>query len=76
MKSALDDNDLPFLISKFDTVVGYNSSDGWETSRERKFYNVMCVGWEGDVAYRRGIGLVQKDAWDCLGTESVTFKLG
>jgi hypothetical protein len=36
----------------------------------------MCIGWEGDVAYRRGLGLVQKAAWDALGAKSMTFKLG
>jgi hypothetical protein len=41
-----------------------------------QFYNIMCIEWEEDVAYNKGIGLVQKPAWDALGAETITFKLG
>lgn len=41
-----------------------------------QFYNVMCIGWEADVAYRRGVGVVAKRAWDELGAKTITFKLG
>jgi hypothetical protein len=40
------------------------------------YHNVMCIGWEGDTAYRRGIGMVLKTCWDALETETKTFKLG
>jgi hypothetical protein len=40
------------------------------------YYNVMCIGREGDTAYRRGLGMVLKSCWDELDTETVTIKLG
>jgi hypothetical protein len=40
------------------------------------YYNVMCIGWEGDTAYRRGLGMVLKSCWDELEAETVTIKLG
>jgi hypothetical protein len=40
------------------------------------FYNVMCIEWDGDTAYRSGLGMVLKTAWDALETKTITFKLG
>lgn len=49
-----------------------------ESRDERKwdYYNVMWIEWEGDVAYRKGLGMVNKRAWDVMGAETITFKLG
>lgn len=41
-----------------------------------QYYKVMCIDREGDVAYKKGIRLVQKAAWDALDAETITFKLG
>jgi hypothetical protein len=76
VESFPDDINPTLLVKRWNRVMGPNPSDGHDTSLERKFYNVMCIGWEGDVAYRRGLGLVQKAAWDALGAKSMTFKLG
>jgi hypothetical protein len=76
VESFPDDINPTLLVNRWNRVMGPNPSDGHETSLERKFYNVMCIGWDGDVAYRRGLGLVQKAAWDALGAKSMTFKLG
>jgi hypothetical protein len=40
------------------------------------YYNVLWIHWENGIAYRKGIGAVNKDAWDSLGAEVRTFKLG
>jgi hypothetical protein len=40
------------------------------------YYNVLWIHWEDGIAYRKGIGAVDKNAWDSLGAEVRTFKLG
>jgi hypothetical protein len=40
------------------------------------FYNVMWIKWVGDVAERRGLGVVQKESWDALQSEIKEFNLG
>jgi hypothetical protein len=40
------------------------------------YYNVLWIHWEDRIAYRTGIGAVDKEAWDSLGAEVRTFKLG
>jgi hypothetical protein len=40
------------------------------------FYNVLWVHWENNIAYRKGVGAVNKAAWDSIGAEVRTFKLG
>jgi hypothetical protein len=40
------------------------------------FYNVMWIKWVGDVAERRALGIVHKEAWHALDTKIITFKLG
>ena len=44
----------------------------WRTS----FYNVMWIEWVGDVAERRGLGVVLKEAWDALQPEIKESSLG
>jgi hypothetical protein len=41
-----------------------------------RFYNVMWIGWDGDVAYRKGLGKVGKTAWDALGAAIIDITLG
>jgi hypothetical protein len=53
----------------------FGSPHSRKANRE-SFYNVMWIGWEGDVAYRRGLGTVDKTHWDALQAEVITFKLG
>jgi hypothetical protein len=52
------------------------SSTDPQTVQRAKFYNVLWLHWENDVAYRKGIGAVDKEAWDSIGAEVRTFKLG
>jgi len=40
------------------------------------FYNVMWIGWDDDVAYRKGLGKVGKEAWSSLQPALTSFKLG
>jgi hypothetical protein len=47
--------------------------------RKRKgysYYNVLRIHWEAGIAYRKGIGQVEKEAWDSIGAQVRTFKLG
>jgi hypothetical protein len=56
-----------------------NERDGKDANfknRQYTYYNIMCIGWEGDIAYRRGLGMVEKRAWLGLGAKYITFKLG
>jgi Heterokaryon incompatibility protein (HET) len=56
--------------------------DEWKSTERPKntdyyqFYYVMCIDWNGDVAYRIGLGRVGKEAWDALNTESIDVVLG
>jgi hypothetical protein len=47
-----------------------------QTAQHAAYYNVLWIHWENDVAYRKGIGAVDKEAWDSIGAEVRTFKLG
>ncbi|UPX15058.1 uncharacterized protein EKO05_0005522 [Ascochyta rabiei] len=40
------------------------------------YYNVMWIISVGDVLHRKGLGIVEKVAWDLLGSETATIKLG
>ncbi|KIM97023.1 hypothetical protein OIDMADRAFT_169797 [Oidiodendron maius Zn] len=40
------------------------------------FYNVMWIGWNEDVACRKGLGKVGKEAWSCMQPSLTSFKLG
>lgn len=55
-------------------------SDNWrygsDTPEEVRFYNVMWIEWENGTAYRKGVGAVQKEAWESLRSEIMSFKLG
>lgn len=39
-------------------------------------YHVLCIEWEDGIAYRRGLGRVLKEAWDCMATEEIDLVLG
>ena len=41
-----------------------------------EFYFVMCVEWNGEVAYRKGLGRAEKAAWECLPSEEIDVILG
>jgi len=45
-------------------------------SRKASFYNVMYIEWVGNVAERRGLGVVLKESWDALQPEVKEFNLG
>ncbi|KAI4919967.1 hypothetical protein J4E90_002107 [Alternaria incomplexa] len=45
-------------------------------NRKASFYNVMWIKWVGNVAERRGLGVVLKDSWDALQPEIKEFNLG
>lgn len=40
-------------------------------------YNIMLIEWSGDVAYRRGLGIIGKDEWERnVETQETTIVLG
>ena len=41
-----------------------------------EYYNVLYIEWEEDVAYRKGMGKVNKEAWERQATEWIDLKLG
>jgi hypothetical protein len=40
------------------------------------FYNVMWIQWVGNIAERRGLGIVHKEFWDALEPEPREIILG
>lgn len=47
-----------------------------EITEYHDFYHVLWIGWEGNVAVRRGLGIVLQAAWDSLETETANIHLG
>lgn len=41
-----------------------------------KSRNIMLIEWEGDVAYRRGLGVVKKESWEDVKTQVTEIVLG
>jgi len=43
----------------------------------REYFNVLCISWLGDIAYREGVGRVAVDDWtNAAGTERRGITLG
>lgn len=40
------------------------------------FYHVLWIEWQGNVAYRRGLGRVVQKVWDDLPKDEVEILLG
>jgi Heterokaryon incompatibility protein (HET) len=55
--------------------------DEWEleerpvTGPFYEFYNVMWIAWDGDIAYRKGLGRVLKQAWEAANLKQVSLIL-
>lgn len=47
-----------------------------ENGSRYRFYIVLWIEWEQDIAYRRGIGRVKSEAWEAHGLESIDLILG
>lgn len=41
-----------------------------------EFYNVFWIEWDSGVAYRRGLGRVDKEIWESLGHDNINLVLG
>ncbi|KAK7985701.1 HET-domain-containing protein [Apiospora saccharicola] len=58
-------------------------SRGWHITEPQpvekefwEFYNVLWVEWEDGIAYRKGIGRVERSAWERLEKEDISLVLG
>lgn len=40
-----------------------------QRTERRQCYHVLCIGWEENVAYRRGVGCVLKSTWEEMREE-------
>ena len=40
------------------------------------FYHVLWIEWQGNIAYRKGLGRVVKKVWDDLPKDEVEISLG
>ena len=58
-----------------DNDAGLKTGEGSGEDRV-SFYNVLWIEWEEDIAYRNGVGHVNKAAWDALDAKVVIFKFG
>ena len=52
---------------------GFEHFKGCKHIRSR---NIMLIEWDGNVAYRRGLGEVDKESWEDIETEMKTIVLG
>jgi len=41
-----------------------------------EFYNVMWIGWNGNIAYRRALGEVNRNTWESIRPEKIEITLG
>ena len=41
-----------------------------------KFYNVLWIEWVDGIAYRKGLGRVEKSGWESADTEEIEVVLG
>lgn len=56
---------------------GHDSVHPMEPDKEEyTFYNVLWVKWEDDIAYRRGVGRVQRETWESMELEEIDLVLG
>lgn len=71
--------------SKHNLLGLYMESQGWfreerleipDDIEDRKFYNVLWVVREGEISYRKGLGMVSRRLWDALGATVESIKLG
>ena len=40
------------------------------------FYHVLWIEWQGDIAYRKGLGRIVQETWDDLSKDEVEIHLG
>ncbi|CAG8955756.1 hypothetical protein HYFRA_00011623 [Hymenoscyphus fraxineus] len=64
-----------YIPVDFDGTVKEHRSE-FVDFKEVEFYYVLWIGWEGKVAYRRGLGRVSKEAWDSQATDEIDLVLG
>jgi hypothetical protein len=70
MQSELySDSPLEWAIKDWET-------DSAEPDGHDVFYNVIWIGWNRDIAYRKGLGKVGRSAWESLQPIVVGIKLG
>lgn len=57
---------------------GKTVKDAWDVHNTLTscFYNILWVQWENGIAYRKALGMMSKSAFDSLGPELCTFRLG
>jgi hypothetical protein len=66
-----DFGDIPLFMFPELKIPGFLDGD-----EDYDYYNVLCIEWQDGVAYRRGIGRIQKRAWDRMGYEELNIILG
>ena len=47
-----------------------------KASERYEFYNVLCIEWENCIAYRKGVGRVEKYIWEAQPLEWINITLG
>lgn len=50
---------------------GDGATKYWSSEDRKLCYHVMCIGWEENIAYRRGVGCVLKEVWEDLKDEEL-----
>ena len=66
-----------FFESRLQRVFGeWNHAERPRAAKIYHFYNVICIEWEDGVAYRRGLGRVEKGRWEALDREWFDLTLG
>ncbi|KAF2665647.1 HET-domain-containing protein [Microthyrium microscopicum] len=64
------------LSGGFNILCEWNEPERPKDTDMYRFYDVMCIEWEGSIAYRRGVGRVLKEAWERQELEWIDLMLG
>jgi hypothetical protein len=63
-------------LTKSEALEEQNIPEGPKDDLVYEFYNVLWIEWANEIAYRRALGRVRKDAWESLKREVIQITLG
>ncbi|KFA68740.1 hypothetical protein S40285_09144 [Stachybotrys chlorohalonatus IBT 40285] len=66
-------NDLPYNVPE---IAEYAREERPKHGDKYEFYNVMWISWREGVAYRQGLGRVDKNRWESLEVSMIDVVLG
>ncbi|KAI1479369.1 hypothetical protein F4774DRAFT_410121 [Daldinia eschscholtzii] len=60
------------------TDVGSENGNKWVKAKcpTNGTHNIMLIEWDGDIAYRKGLGMIEEEVWATVKTKSKRIVLG